>query len=160
MAGDGISVTVRGLDDISRELRALPAKLRKRAIMNSLRAGARIIRDEIRRGTPVLSVPIFRKGRLIRKPGTVRQNVTVRTSRLSARSGNLGVFVNVRPAKGANRGINNPFDPFYWRFLVGMTGKFRAAIRAGGARLPQALAKIEATLGPQIQKLNRKGAQP
>jgi hypothetical protein len=159
MAGE-FKVTVRGVEDAARELRALAPKLRKRAIMNSLRAGARVVRGEVKRLVPVLRVPVYRKGRLIRKPGTVRDAVAVRTSRASARVWNLGVFVNVRPAKGANRGTFNPFDPFYWRFLVGAGGRMAAALRAGGAKLPAALAKIEATLGPAIQKLNRKGAQP
>ena len=72
----------------------------------------------------------------------------------------LGVFVNVKPAKGANVGANNPFDPFYWRFLVGTGGRFSAALKAGAAKLGEALKTFETTLGPQIQRLNRKGAQP
>ena len=154
----GFVVKVSGVEDAAAELRALTPKLRKRAILNALRAGARVVREEVRRLTPVLAVPVRRKGRLIRKPGTVRQAVSVRTSKTSARAGNLGVFVNVRPAKGGNVGKFNPFDPFYWRFLL--RGRFGAALRGGAGKLIEAKAKIEATHGPAIERLNRKGAQP
>ena len=159
MADDGFIVKIHGLEDAAAELRALPAKLRKRAIMNSLRAAGRVIRDEARRLTPVIAVPVRRKGRLIRKPGTVRQALSVRTSKASTRAGNLGVFVNVRPAKGANKGKYNPFDPFYWRFIK-VAGRTLSFLRGAAGRLGQAKEKFEATLGPQIQRLNRKGAQP
>lgn len=158
MAGE-FQVKVLGVEDAARELRALPAKLRKRAILNALRAGARAVRAEVRSATPVLSVPIYRKGRLIRKPGTVRQAVSVRTSKAAARAGNLGVFVNVKPAKGANRGMHNPFDPFYWRFLAAFK-RDGTALQAGKAALGKALEIFQAKLGPAIQRLNSKGAQP
>lgn len=159
MADDSFKVTVHGVEEAAAELRALVPKLRKRALMNSLRAAGRVVRDEVRRATPVLMLPVYRKGRLIRKPGTVRRAVSVRTSKVSARAGDLGVFVNVRPAKGANKGAHNPFDPFYWRFLPVLRSGGRA-LQAGVGKLRDALAKFEATLGPQIQKLNNKGAQP
>lgn len=156
---DTFIVKVRGVEDAARELRALAPKLRKRAIMNALRAGARVVRGAVRGGVPVLAVPVYRKGRLIRKPGTVRNAVAVRTSKLSARAGNLGVFVNVKPAKGVNRGQYNPFDPFYWRFLKALR-RGGAALQAGVGALGQAKDKIAASLGPAIERLNRKGAQP
>lgn len=158
MAGE-FSVKVLGIEDLSRELRALVPKLRKRAIMNALRAAGRVVRTGVRANTPVAAVPVYRKGRMIRKPGTVKQAVSVRTSKAAARAGNLGVFVNVRPAKGSNRGANNPFDPFYWRFLKAFR-RDGVATAAGKALLGAAKEKFEAVLGPQIQKLNRKGAQP
>lgn len=191
MAGDQqFAVTVRGLDDVAAALRSLPAKLRARALLNALRAGGRVFRDEARRLTPVLQVPVRRKGRLYRKPGTVRDAIVVRTSKRARRAGDLGVFVNVRPAKGANRGAANPFDPFYWRWLnfgrkgrageaprkavpgIGLLGakaiRARRGIRPVGpmagarflegalAKTEQALQRIQAVLGPAIQRLARK----
>mgnify|MGYP000561918945 CR=1 FL=1 len=38
----------------------------------------------------------------------------------------MGVFVNVKPAKSANRGARNPNDPFYWSFLEFGTSKMAA----------------------------------
>lgn len=161
MAGD-IFVKVSGVEDVKRALRELPPKLRKRALLNALRAGARVFRDEARRLTPVASVPVRRKGVVIRQPGTVRKAITVRTSKLARRNGDLGVYVNVRPAKGGKRGKYSPTDPFYWRWL-----EFGARGRAGAqmlqrsvAKASQAVIKFGQILGPQVQKLNQKGAQP
>lgn len=157
MAVDGFSAKVIGLQDLRNELRALVPKLRKRAIMNALRAAGRPVRSAVRASTPVLQLPVRRKGRLIRQPGTVRKAVSVRTSKASAARGNLGVFINVKPAKGINKGAYNPYDPFYWRFLPALR-QGGVAIQAGVGKLREALAIFEKTLGPQIQKLNRKGA--
>jgi hypothetical protein len=153
MAGE-FSAKVIGIEDAAAELRALPPKLRKRAIMNALRAAGRLIRQEVRAATPVLQIPVRRKGRLIRQPGTVRKAVSVRTSRLSAQAGDLGVFINVKPAKGLNKGRYNPFDPFYWKFLPAFK-RGGVALQAGAGKLREALAKFEATLKPAIEKLNR-----
>lgn len=119
---------IAGLEAAIATLKGLPDKLRKRALRNALAVAARIVRDAARRKTPVLSAsdPAVRKG--WRKPGTLRKAITVRTSKLARRAGNVGVFVNVRPAKGAKfsggrqvkasqRGAKNPNDPFYWRFV-------------------------------------------
>ena len=119
---------ITGLTEAIATLKALPDKLRKRALRNALAAGARLVRDEAKRKAPVISAsdPAVRKG--WRKPGTLRKAITVRTSKASRKKGAVGVFVNVRPAKGAvfrkgkqvkasNRGAKNPNDPFYWRFV-------------------------------------------
>jgi HK97 gp10 family phage protein len=163
MAGDGFKVEVRGLADVQQALRDLAPKLRKRAILNALRASGRVFRDEARRLTPVLAVPVYRANGMVRRaPGTVRKAISVRTSKASRRKGDLGVFVNVKPAKGALRGANKPFDPFYWRWLefgargrpgVGMLQK--AASKAG-----EAVRRFGESLGPQVQRLNKKDAQP
>jgi HK97 gp10 family phage protein len=160
MAGDVFEVKVRGVEDVVAELRALVPKLRKRAIMNALRAGARVVRDDARRLAPVAFVPVRRRGAVIRMPGTVRKAISVRTSKQATRAGDLGVFVNVKPAKGALRG--SPRDPFYWRFLEFGTVRMRAHrfLQGAASGLLKAKAVIENTLGPQIQKLNQKGVQP
>jgi HK97 gp10 family phage protein len=119
---------IAGLTEAIATLKALPDKLRKRALRNALAAGGRLVRDAAKRATPILSAsdPAVRKG--WRKPGTLRKALAVRTSKVSRKKGAVGVFVNVRPAKGAvfrkgkqvkasNRGAKNPNDPFYWRFV-------------------------------------------
>lgn len=132
---------IAGLEAAIATLKGLPDKLRKRALRNALAAGARLVRDEAKRKAPIISAsdPAVRKG--WRKPGTLKGAITVRTSKQARREGNVGVFVNVRPAKGAifrngvqirakQRGAKSPNDPFYWRFL-----EFGRAARAGeGAR--------------------------
>lgn len=116
-----IEVRIQGLEEVMAQLRAVPAKLRVRAIRNALSAGARIVRDEARQAAPVLAEPDPR-----RTAGTVRNAIVVRTSKQARRAGDVGVFVNVRPLKasqvraykaGGGKAASNPRDPFYWRWL-------------------------------------------
>ena len=156
---DGVQVKVQGLDELKAILRGMPDRLRKRALRNALAAGGRVFRDEARRLTPVLPAPIYKAtGGMRRAPGTVRKAITVRTSKLARRRGDVGVFVNVRPAKGAMRGANKPFDPFYWKFLEFGT-KFMPAVgmlTQAANKAAQALQRVEATLKPSIERIQRK----
>jgi HK97 gp10 family phage protein len=184
MAGS-VQFRVQGIADLKRELLAIAPKLRRRALRNALAAGARVFRDEARRRAPVLKLTTLagasavRRG--IRKPGTLRNAIRVRTSKLSTRRGDVGVFVNVKPLKGG--GANNPNDPYYWRWQefgwnpanrsttkasrryvnkvfsafrkAGNTQKPGAAFLRGAAtRQGEALRRIEQTLGPQLRRLN------
>lgn len=178
-----ISATVRGLPDLREALRTLAPKLRRRALRNALAAGARLVRDEARKKTPVINPAALAVRKGYRAPGTVKNALAVRTSKLASRAGNVGVFVNVRPAKRGGRGGKNPRDPFYWRWLnfgwnaarasdgLGRAGKRhrrdlrksgaakripgRFFLEAGAAKLGQALKVFIATIGPQIAKLNK-----
>lgn len=177
MANEFFNLNVRGIEDLKAELRAFPPKLRKRALMTALKAAGRVFRDEARRLTPRLQVPVFRKGQQIRTPGLVRQKLSVRPSKIIRRQGDLGVFVNVRPAQGAKvrkvggkrigvrlseRGANNPRDPFYWRWLEFGKKGFAGVgmLQTAAKKASSAIAAFERTLGPLVQRLNRKGAQP
>lgn len=179
-----IEARVKGLPDLRAALNEVRIDLRKRIIRNSLAAGARVVRDEARRNTPILdaskpgSASALRRG--VRKPGTVRDAIVVRTSKAARRAGDIGVFVNVRPAKGAvyrtvteklfgskgraryqvkasKRGANSPNDPFYWRFLEFKTSKRGSGIgflsRAAG-KLGDALNVFIARVRPEIEKYN------
>lgn len=182
-----IESKVNGLPDLRAQLKALPIKLRNQALRQPLAAGARVVRDEARRLTPVLdgNDAAVRAGR--RKPGTLRNAISVRTSKRERKLGNVGVFVNVRPAPKSQRGANSPNDPFYWRWVefgrraraaaagagrprlrlglkrsrrlraVGAIAGFRMLTKAA-AMLPQALRIFIAKAGPAIQRLaQRKG---
>lgn len=156
---DGVTVNVRGLEELGATLRAMPDKLRKRALRNALAAGGRVFRDEARRLTPVLPAAIHMKNGMIRRaPGTVRKAITVRTSKLARRRGDVGVFVNVRPAKGALRGANKPFDPFYWKFLEFGTKHMPAVgmLTRAAQRAALALERVETTLKPAIERLQKR----
>jgi HK97 gp10 family phage protein len=178
MAAD-VKFTVRGIDDLKAALKGLAPNLRRRALRNALAAGGRVFAAEAKRRVPVLALPILRGGQLARKPGTVKQAIRVRTSRTSRSRGDVGVFVNVVPAKGARfrtikrgaalgllnrrvqtrksqRGRYSPNDPFYWRFLEFGTKHMRARsfLRPAVGRQAEAIRAIESSLGPQIQKLN------
>lgn len=164
MAGNG--VRVEGLPDLREALAGIVPKLRRRALRNALAAGARVVQSAARLRTPVLKTSTYsgasalRRG--VRKPGTVRAAISVRTSKIARRAGDVGVFVNVRPAKAGQRGARNPGDPFYWRFINFGTRKKAGAgfLQAGAARLSDALRVFIDRIGPQIQKLNGgKGVQ-
>lgn len=164
-----ITAVIRGLPDLRAELRGIVPKLRVRALRNSLAAGARVVQREARARTPVLKmstlagISAVRRG--VRKPGTVRRAISVRTSKIARRSGDVGVFVNVRPLRRGG-GSRNPDDPFYWRWLnfgwqpAGRGNAKGGAefLEAGAKRLPQALEVFKRSIGPAIAKLNRKGA--
>ena len=185
---DGVGAKVSGVPDVRQALQGLAPKLRVRALRLALAAGARIVQKAVRAKVPVLnlgnawSADAYRRG--WRKPGTVRKAVSVRTSKSARRAGNVGVFVNVRPAKGGARGAKNYRDPFYWRWLdkgwtpasraTGGRGKAGAKVRrelnksgaakarpgaffmrAGAAALGAALAEFTRRIEPVIAKLNR-----
>lgn len=156
-----IEVKINGLDNLREALLSIVPKLRVRALRNALAEGARLVRDTARSRTPILKLSTFagssafRRG--IRRPGTVRKAISVRTSKSARRAGDVGVFVNVRPAKGADRGAKNPNDPFYGRFVQWGT-KFKPGanfLQAGAQRLPQALQVFIQRIGPAIEKLNK-----
>lgn len=149
-----ITGTIHGLPDLRAALAGIVPKLRKRALRNALASGARLVRDDARRAAPVLSSSIRAP---YRRPGTVRKAISVRTSKVARRAGNVGVFVNVRPAKRAARGAKSPIDPFYWRFLEFGTAKMspRRFLTQAAGKLTAALARFQAEIGPQIAKLNK-----
>lgn len=166
------SQIVQGADDVKRALRELPDKLRRRMLRTALAAGARVVRDAAKQAAPVLA-----RDTPTRTAGLVRDRIKVRTSKRDKRDGNVGVFVNVQPAK-SGRGARSKTDPYYWQWLefgrsAGMTrrriaGGKRVAVRvghiapmrflgnAGGAMQSSALPKIEASLGRAVQKLNQR----
>lgn len=177
---DGIQAKVQGLPDFKEALLSIPRELRRRALRLALAAGGRLVQREARRNAPVISPghPAVQRGR--RKPGTLKKAISVRTSKIARRAGDVGVFVNVRPAKRAMRGAKSPQDPFYWRWQnFGWTPSSGAAAgrksrprrRAGGGRsvpgirflekgarmLGQALQVFIQKLGPQIQRFSITG---
>lgn len=155
MAGN--ETTVHGLPDLKAALAAIAPKLRRRALRNALAAGARVVRDAARQAAPVLRAAHRRAP--FRTPGTLRKAITVRTSKQARRAGDVGVFVNVRPATKGQRGAKSARDPFYWRFVEFGTARMRAMpfLQVGGKRLAQALEVFKQKIGPAIAKLNTGG---
>lgn len=156
MAGE--VVRVEGLDDLKRKLSDMGGTLRRRVLRNALAAAARDVRDTARRNAPVLTAAQALRNPH-RKPGTVRKAISVRTSKADRREGNVGVFVNVRPAKSGARGAKNPNDPFYWRFLEFGTRRMAARpyLRPAADRLPQALSTFQSALAKWIAKVDSSG---
>lgn len=180
MAGD--STQVRGLEDFKRAAVAIPAALRKRVLRNALAAGARLVRDEARRNAPVLSLGNQLKAPY-RKSGTVRDAISVRTSKADRKAGDVGVFVNVRPLPGnkwkrssykslsgvtrtkwllvkkSERSAKNPDDPYYWRWLEFGTKYMpaRPFLRPAARRLHDALGVFETKIADWVKSVNNKG---
>lgn len=178
MAVDGVQV--QGLDQLKAKFAEIPRQLRNRYLRNWLAAGGRIVQREAKAKTPVLSATSAKKAPY-RKPGTVRDAIKVRTSKLSKKKGDVGVFVNVKPAKSGQRGAKNPNDPFYWSFQnfgwnparKGERKKTRRAlVKAGAAKripgkrflekaaekLPEALKAFENAASKWFQKINSSGS--
>ena len=156
MAGD--VVRIEGLDELKRKLSEVPKAMRKRVLRNALAAGAREVRDVAKRNAPVLTLGTSLKAPY-RKPGTVKQAIRVRTSKADRRAGDVGVFVNVRPAKAGQRGAKNPNDPFYWRFLEFGTKKMPAKpfLQRATSALPKALTIFQERIAKWINETNRSG---
>lgn len=151
-----IETKITGIPDIKAALLSVPDKLRQRALRNALAAGARVVRDDARRSAPELSAANAARAPF-RTPGLVKKSISVRTSKIARRAGDVGVFVNVKPAKKGQRGAKSRTDPFYWRWLeFGKTGyNAREFLQNAARRLPDTLQVFIRTIGPQIQKLNR-----
>jgi len=156
MAGE--VVRIEGLDNLKRKLAEVPKAMRKRVPRNALAAGAREVRDVAKRNAPVLTLGTSLKAPY-RKPGTVKQAIRVRTSKADRRAGDVGVFVNVRPAKAGQRGAKNPNDPFYWRFLEFGTKKMpaRPFLQRATSALPKALTIFQERIAKWIQETDRSG---
>jgi len=156
MAAD--TVQVKGLDELKRKLADVPKALRKRVLRNALAAGAREVRDVAKRNAPVLNLGTSMKAPY-RKAGTVRDAIRVRTSKADRKAGDVGVFVNVRPAKAGQRGAKNPNDPFYWRFLEFGTKKMpaRPFLQRATSALPKALTIFQERVAKWINETDRSG---
>ena len=151
-------VKIEGFDELARKLRELAPAMRKRVLRNALSAGARLVRDDAKRAAPVLSLSGDLKAPY-RKPGTVRDAIRVRSSKVARRAGDVGVYVNVKPAKSGARGAKSPTDPFYWRFLEFGTQKMSARpyLRPAAAKLDAALEVFKTQLARWIEKTNSTG---
>lgn len=156
MAGE--VVRIEGMDEFKRKLAEVPKAMRKRVLRNALAAAAREVRDVAKRNAPVMTLGTSLKAPY-RKPGTVRDAIRVRTSKAARKAGDVGVFVNVRPAKAANRGAKNPNDPFYWRWLEFGTRKMAARpfLQRATSALPKAVTIFEARIAKWINETDRSG---
>lgn len=179
MAAD-VKVEVKGIDELKRALAALPSKIRRKALVKALRAGAKVVQKAARAAVPVLA-----SAAPYRTKGLLRKKLTVRVSKESRRAGNVGVFVNIKPASRGDSGARSKLDPYYWRFVAFSTkahtikpktakglafggrvvkmvkhpgSKGSNFLEAGGNALPQALAAFEREAIPAIEALNKPGA--
>lgn len=154
------ALKVLGTQKVRDALQAIAPQLRRGIVRKALRYAMQIVLDATARNppTPMLKKPVYRRGVMIREPGTIIRNITMRGSKDARQEGNVGVFVNVKPAKGADRGAYNPKDPFYWRWVnFGSKHNKRSDFLtkgAAGLNNGAVLARIEEKLVPAIEKMN------
>lgn len=123
---------VHGLPELKRALQNLPPRIRRQAVRPGLRQAGRVIAAAAKAAAPVLAVPSK-----TRRPGTIKRAIRVGSSKFARRAGDEGVFIGVRPLRGARQaklgkaGATNPNDPYYWRFVEFGTGPHRIAAGAG-----------------------------
>jgi HK97 gp10 family phage protein len=175
-----IGAKVSGIPDLKEALAGIVPKLRVRALRNALAAGARLVQRKAINEAPSLSMNALAVRKGYRTPGLLKKRISVRTSKVARKAGDVGVFVNVKPASGAKfktttykvlglvtrtrrqvaksqRGAKSPNDPFYWRFVEFGTKAVRARkfLQAGAQQLPAALQVFLAKIIPAINKLNK-----
>ncbi|ODT38208.1 MAG: hypothetical protein ABS55_01330 [Lautropia sp. SCN 70-15] len=161
MTGEFVRLT--GVEDLKRALQALPWQLRRKALRGALRSAAKVIQGEARARAPVLlqSTPY-------RTRGLVRRSISVTSSKLARKRGDVGVFLTVRRGRSAlNRGayltlsrrLVRPNDPFYFKFLELGTKKMKPRPFLGPAfraKATQAVQAFERGVRPEIANLNRR----
>ena len=114
-------LAVSGLDDVNRELRELPPKLRRRALMNALRRQPGVPR-RARRLTPNRRCSGAPQRPADPHAGTVRRAISVRTS--NSRRRETSACSSTSAGQKGQRRAYSPTDPFYWRWLeFGARGK-------------------------------------
>lgn len=175
MAADGITLKLEGVDELKRALAGAAKQIRTKAVRAALRDAGRVIQKAARMNAPVLKTPTKH-----RKPGTVKQAISVRASKFDRRAGNDGVFISVRPLRGSRQkklgkaGATNPNDPYFWWWQelgwVPRGPKKKKSGRHTNPRVPgkkfmtnaarekgqEAVKIFMSRVIPQIQKLNDK----
>lgn len=168
---DGVNLKVDGLEPLKAELAKLAPEMRKGPARTALRAAMKPVLDIAYAQTHILPRNIFKRGKMIRRAGTLRRALKIRSSRDVNKTGDVGVFVNYKPLKRSaiqafkeatgRRAADNPDDPFYWRWTVFATRRNKNPTRAlqkGGSQLQSAsLPILVEKLKAYFDRLNSKG---
>lgn len=115
---DSVTISLEGVDEVRLALANAARQIRTKAVRSALRDAGKLIQKQAKANAPVLQ-----RISPTRKPGTVRDAIIVRNSKFARRDRNEGVYISVRPLRGARQrklgraGANNPNDPFYWWFV-------------------------------------------
>lgn len=177
---DNVSVKLEGLESLKSALAELPRQLRNKYLLNALRKAAKVPLSAARAVVPVMSSELAAKTPY-RTKGLLKRRLMVRTSKAARSAGNIGVFINVRPAAGAKyktqkgadilgsykrrvkvkesqRGAKSKTDPFYWRFVNFGTKKMpkRDFLSKAVDALPKALEVFKTEMAPIIQGWNNR----
>lgn len=171
MAGE-FNLKVTGIDSLREELAKLAPELRRGPAQRALRAGAAPVLATALAATPILAADIYRRGHLIRSRGTLRRSLKIRSSKDTNKTGDVGVFVNIKPlTRGAiaafksatgRPGGENAADNFYWRWVTFATKRNKNPARflqkGGDVLVSASLPIISDSLKRYFERLNAKKA--
>lgn len=171
---DKAGLKLDGVEGLTAALRDLAPALRRGPALRALRAGAQPVLERAIAETPTLAKPVVRNGKTIRNPGTLRRALRIRASKDTAKTGDVGVFVNFMPlVKSAvtafkndtgRKSSENPDDPFYWRFVVFATKKNKnpkPSLQIAGGIMPTvSLPLVINSLTVYFETLNKKTGKP
>lgn len=139
-------IEVKGLKEIDAVLRRLPAKVTEKVIVDGLKAGGRVIADDMRRRVPV-------------DTGALKRAITVRkATRRQLRQGTGTVVAGFRPPRsriahlvefGTSRTAAQPF------IRPALETKANEAIRVIGAAFGRAIEKAAADLAGTFSRNRR-----
>lgn len=170
---DKTTAQISGTEDLARALRDLAPDLRRGPALRALRKGMDPVLKRAVAETPMLAQPVLRDGKVIRNPGTLRRALRIRTSKDTAKTGDVGVFLNFKPLQRSaitafkndtgRPGSQNPNDPFYWRFVVFATKKNKnpkPSLQIAGATMQQVSPPLViASLKVYFENLNKKAGK-
>ena len=173
MAGEP-GLKVSGAAELAAAMRELVPNLRRGPALKALRAGAQPVLERAVAETPMLAQPVVRNGKTIRNPGTLRRALRIRTSKDTAKTGDVGVFVNFKPLQKSavtafkndtgRKSAENPDDPFYFRWVIFATKRNKNPKRslqiAGSIMESVSLPLIVQSLSAYFERLNKKAGKP
>lgn len=156
------SMHIDGLEQLRQALRRLPEELQKKALGDSVAAGASVISKEAKFLAPVLMTPDPR-----RTPGLLQRMIAATKGKRNGSE--AAAFVRVRRLvrgalrkKKAKTGLTGAeLDPFYWAFVEFGTSKNKANSflrKAFDTRKEDAARAIAKALGEGIDKAAAKVA--
>jgi HK97 gp10 family phage protein len=121
------TVTLTGIEEMKRQLQALPAEIRKTVLAGALFAGAKTLRDEVKSRAPVRTgnlrnnIIAYRDRHPEQFGAAVHYSVMVKRLKVARKVKRL-----LRRAKNAGASIRIVDDAYYWRFLEYGTSKMSA----------------------------------
>ena len=137
---NAVSVKISGLDQVEQKLRELPSKFVRKALRNALRAGGRVLADEIRRGAE-----------RYRRTGWLASHIVVRLKLKSAEREGVALVGATRAQNPDHLGSNAAAELLWHEFGTKVHGKPHEPARP--IVRPAFEAKKEAALGAFVEKL-------
>jgi hypothetical protein len=167
-----MAAKILGLEELRKEMLNLVPEMRRGPARRALKLGADPVLAKAVLETPQLARDKYVRGVLVRRVGTLKRALKIRTSKETAKNGDVGVFINYKPLKKgaiadfkANTGrkaSQNPDDPFYWRWVVFATKRnknpTRSLQKAGDILESVSLPRISESLSKYFERLNKRKA--